>query len=61
MQLRYSFRLYPDAGQRIALSRAFGCDRVVFNDAVLHDGCAADLQREWLGAEPSVVIEEGAA
>ncbi|MFD8725987.1 RNA-guided endonuclease InsQ/TnpB family protein [Streptomyces sp. NPDC059629] len=34
MQLRYSFRLYPDAGQRMALARAFGCSRVVFNDAV---------------------------
>ncbi|MEV7342731.1 RNA-guided endonuclease TnpB family protein [Streptomyces sp. NPDC093544] len=34
MQLRYSFRLYPDSGQRTALARAFGCARVVFNDAV---------------------------
>ncbi|MDH6624103.1 IS605 OrfB family transposase [Streptomyces sp. LBL] len=34
MQLRYSFRVYPDAGQRRALARAFGCARVVFNDAV---------------------------
>lgn len=34
MQLRYSFRLYPQPGQRIALARAFGCARVVFNDAV---------------------------
>ncbi|MEW2562911.1 RNA-guided endonuclease InsQ/TnpB family protein [Streptomyces griseorubiginosus] len=34
MQLRYSFRLYPDAGQQGALARAFGCARVVFNDAV---------------------------
>ncbi|WP_328222963.1 RNA-guided endonuclease InsQ/TnpB family protein [Streptomyces sp. NBC_00310] len=34
MQLRYAFRLYPDAGQRTALGRAFGCARVVFNDAV---------------------------
>ncbi|MDX2677396.1 RNA-guided endonuclease InsQ/TnpB family protein [Streptomyces sp. NY05-11A] len=34
MQLRYAFRLCPDAGQRIALARAFGCARVVFNDAV---------------------------
>ncbi|MBC9730841.1 RNA-guided endonuclease TnpB family protein [Streptomyces sp. TRM68367] len=34
MQLRYSFRLYPDAGQRIALAKAFGCARVVFNDCV---------------------------
>ncbi|WP_404818449.1 helix-turn-helix domain-containing protein [Streptomyces triticiradicis] len=24
MQLRYAFRLYPDAGQRTALARAFG-------------------------------------
>ena len=34
MQLRYSFRLYPDTAQRTALSKAFGCARVVFNDAV---------------------------
>ncbi|MFI6280575.1 RNA-guided endonuclease InsQ/TnpB family protein [Streptomyces sp. NPDC050988] len=34
MQLRYAFRLYPEPGQRRALARAFGCARVVFNDAV---------------------------
>jgi len=34
MQLRYSFRLYPDPGQQRALAKAFGCARVVFNDAV---------------------------
>ncbi|MFL1380200.1 RNA-guided endonuclease InsQ/TnpB family protein [Nocardiopsis protaetiae] len=34
MQLRYSFRVYPDADQRVALARAFGCARVVYNDAV---------------------------
>ncbi|MFC7014959.1 RNA-guided endonuclease InsQ/TnpB family protein [Streptomyces viridiviolaceus] len=34
MQLRYSFRLYPSAGQRIGLARAFGCARVVYNDAL---------------------------
>ena len=34
MQLRYSFRLYPDAGQQVASAKAFGCARVVFNDAV---------------------------
>ncbi|MFD6819195.1 RNA-guided endonuclease InsQ/TnpB family protein [Streptomyces sp. NPDC060085] len=34
MQLRYSFRLYPDTCQQAALARAFGCARVVFNDAV---------------------------
>lgn len=34
VQLRYSFRLYPGAGQRSALARAFGCVRVVYNDAL---------------------------
>jgi IS605 OrfB family transposase len=34
MQLRYSYRLYPSPGQRAALVRAFGCARVVFNDAL---------------------------
>lgn len=34
MQLRYSFRLYPTAGQRQTLARAFGCARVVYNDAL---------------------------
>ncbi|MGW1532511.1 RNA-guided endonuclease InsQ/TnpB family protein [Streptomyces aureus] len=34
MQLRYSFRVYPSAGQCMALARAFGCARVVFNDAL---------------------------
>ncbi|MFJ9844177.1 RNA-guided endonuclease InsQ/TnpB family protein [Kitasatospora sp. NPDC101155] len=34
MQLRYSFRLYPNGPQRSALARAFGCSRVVFNDAL---------------------------
>ncbi|MFD9462034.1 helix-turn-helix domain-containing protein [Streptomyces sp. NPDC060027] len=34
VQLRYSFRLYPTAGQRAALAQAFGCARVVFNDAL---------------------------
>ncbi|MFE5406116.1 RNA-guided endonuclease InsQ/TnpB family protein [Streptomyces sp. NPDC056580] len=34
MQLRYSFRLYPNTAQRTALARAFGCARVVYNDAL---------------------------
>lgn len=34
VQLRYSFRAYPNGPQRVALSRAFGCARVVFNDAL---------------------------
>ena len=34
VQLRYNYRLYPTPGQRAALARAFGCARVVFNDAL---------------------------
>ncbi|MFF9484538.1 RNA-guided endonuclease InsQ/TnpB family protein [Streptomyces sp. NPDC014676] len=34
MRLRYGFRLYPNAVQQAALARAFGCARVVSNDAV---------------------------
>ncbi|MFI8091420.1 RNA-guided endonuclease InsQ/TnpB family protein [Streptomyces sp. NPDC086080] len=34
MQLRYSFRVYPSAGQRSALAKAFGCARIVFNHAL---------------------------
>jgi putative transposase len=34
VRLRYNYRLYPDPAQREALARAFGCVRVVFNDAL---------------------------
>jgi putative transposase len=34
VQLRYNYRVYPDAGQREALARSFGCARVVFNDGL---------------------------
>jgi putative transposase len=34
VQLRYNYRLYPTSGQRTALAQAFGCARVVFNDAL---------------------------
>ncbi|MFD4292462.1 RNA-guided endonuclease InsQ/TnpB family protein [Rhodococcus sp. NPDC058505] len=34
MQLRYRYRLNPTSGQQAALARAFGCARVVFNDAI---------------------------
>ncbi|MFD4439316.1 RNA-guided endonuclease InsQ/TnpB family protein [Nocardia sp. NPDC058519] len=34
MQLRYSFRVYPTPGQQVALARAFGCARVVYNDGL---------------------------
>ena len=34
MHLRYNYRLYPTPSQQAALARAFGCARVVFNDAL---------------------------
>ncbi|MCI4065968.1 transposase [Micromonospora sp. R77] len=34
VQLRYRYRVYPTPGQQIALARAFGCARVVFNDGL---------------------------
>jgi len=34
MQVRYRYRIYPSAGQRQALARAFGCARVVYNDCL---------------------------
>ncbi|GAA4228595.1 RNA-guided endonuclease TnpB family protein [Actinomadura meridiana] len=34
MRLRYQFRLYPTPDQQRSLARAFGCARVVFNDAL---------------------------
>jgi Helix-turn-helix domain len=34
MQLRYNYRLDPRPGHRAALGKAFGCARVVFNDAL---------------------------
>ena len=34
MQLRYNYRLDPQSRHRIAFARAFGCARVVFNDAL---------------------------
>ncbi len=34
VQLRYNYRVYPNAPQRRALAQAFGCARVVFNDGL---------------------------
>ncbi|MFV2012995.1 MULTISPECIES: helix-turn-helix domain-containing protein [unclassified Micromonospora] len=34
VQLRYNYRITPDAAQRTALTQAFGCARVVFNDGL---------------------------
>ena len=42
VQLRYAYRLNPTPGQGIALARAFGCARVVFNDAIAARRAAHD-------------------
>jgi putative transposase len=48
MQLRYSFRLYPSPGQQVALARAFGCARVVFNDALATRRAAHAAGEPWI-------------
>lgn len=34
MQLRYNYRIYPEPTQEVALRKAFGCARVVYNDGL---------------------------
>jgi IS605 OrfB family transposase len=48
MQLRYSFRLYTSPGQQVALARAFGCARVVFNDALAARRAAREAGEPWI-------------
>lgn len=48
MQLRYNFRLYPDASQREALARSFGCARVVFNDGLRLRQQARELGEKYV-------------
>jgi putative transposase len=48
MQLRYNYRLCPAPGQQIALARAFGCARVVFDDALAAREAAYEAGRPYL-------------
>ena len=48
MQLRYNFRLYPTPGQAQALAKAFGCARVVFNDALAARRAAHEAGLPWI-------------
>ena len=48
MQLRYNYRLYPAPRQQIALAKAFGCARVVFNDALAAREAAYHAGRPYL-------------
>ncbi|MET7459389.1 transposase [Nonomuraea sp. NPDC005501] len=60
MQVRYQYRLYPDAAQRQALAQAFGCARVVFNDGLRarQDAHAAGLPYICDGDLSKLVITE---
>jgi len=55
VQLRYSYRLYPTPGQGVALARAFGCARVVYNDAL------AARQAAYEGGEPYITDAQASA
>ena len=50
MQKRFKYRLYPHPHQRQALARAFGCARVVWNDALALKQEAWQQRQERLSA-----------
>lgn len=52
VQLRYNYRVYPDAAQRRALAQAFGCARVVWND------CLRDRREAHAAGRPYVSSAE---
>jgi putative transposase len=52
VQLRYNYRAYPDAAQRHALAKAFGCARVVWND------CLRDRKQAHAAGLPFVTSAE---
>ncbi|GAB2795927.1 RNA-guided endonuclease InsQ/TnpB family protein [Streptomyces daliensis] len=52
MQLRYNYRVYPDAAQCRALAKAFGCARVVWND------CLRDRREAHAAGLPYVTSAE---
>ncbi|MES4909359.1 MULTISPECIES: RNA-guided endonuclease TnpB family protein [unclassified Streptomyces] len=60
MKLRYNFRVYPSASQCGKLARAFGCARVVWNDALRlrHDAHAKGLPRPKAAELSKRVITE---
>ncbi|MFD7843012.1 RNA-guided endonuclease InsQ/TnpB family protein [Nocardia sp. NPDC059764] len=59
VQLRYNFRMYPTPGQRVSLARAFGCARVVYNDALAaREAARRDGQPYITDAELSKALTE---
>lgn len=59
MQLRYQYRVYPTPGQQDKLARAFGCARVVFNDALRarQDAHTSGVQLSDTDVQRQVVTE----
>jgi putative transposase len=55
MLLRYSYRLYPTPGQRVALAKAFGCARVVYNDALAARQAAYEAGEPYISDAQSSV------
>ncbi|MFV2106189.1 RNA-guided endonuclease InsQ/TnpB family protein [Micromonospora sp. LOL_015] len=50
VQLRYNYRITPDAAQRTALAQAFGCARVVFNDGLRLRQQAREAGEKYISA-----------
>jgi putative transposase len=48
VQLRYSFRLDPTPGQRVALAKAFGCARFVYNAALAARKASYEAGEGWI-------------
>ncbi len=48
VQLRYNYRVYPDAAQCEALARSFGCARVVFNDGLRLRQAAREADEKYI-------------
>jgi putative transposase len=47
VQLRHNYRVDPTPGQRVALAKAFGCARVVWNDALAIRRAAHANGQSW--------------
>jgi putative transposase len=60
VKLRYQFRVYPSASQRQELAKAFGCARVVWNDAlrIRQDACKRGMKVPSIVELAKLVITE---
>jgi len=52
MKARYRYRIYPTSEQQVALSKLFGCCRVVWNDALAF--CIEKYQKGEKKPPPSI-------